>query len=139
MPVWKVVLRPDQDEADLAQGYALAETCEEALALVDHPDGLAFPKHREAPWRASCVGQQSTSPFTLPVFTADHRIRSAPIAVNLGQLGAIANDSNTARNPIRPATTRALFRDDDIEDLTLQLPVSLAVTVAQVDLRCINS
>lgn len=50
MRIWKIVIRPDTDEADLAQGYARADTCEDALALADHPHALAFPMHPDKAW-----------------------------------------------------------------------------------------
>lgn len=45
-----MVIRPDVQRADLAQGYALAETREEVYEMVDHPDAMVFWKHPETPW-----------------------------------------------------------------------------------------
>ena len=50
MRVWKICIRPDPELPDLAQGYALAETAEEAAALVDHPDCHVFEKHPNMLW-----------------------------------------------------------------------------------------
>ena len=35
MRVWKVCIRPDLEAPDLAQGYVLAESKDDALAVVD--------------------------------------------------------------------------------------------------------
>lgn len=40
---WKVIIRPDPEAPDLAQGWALARSRAEALALVGHPAAMAFP------------------------------------------------------------------------------------------------
>ncbi len=42
MHVFKVCIRPDPEEPDLAQGYVLAADREEAFATVDHPDAEVF-------------------------------------------------------------------------------------------------
>lgn len=52
MLVWKIVIRPNPQEPDLAQGYALAATMEEALAMVGHNDANAFPHRDLWPGRA---------------------------------------------------------------------------------------
>lgn len=46
---WKIVIRPDPEAPDLAQGWALARSQAEALALVGHPAALAFPSAAQWP------------------------------------------------------------------------------------------
>ena len=62
-PVWKICFRSDSDRPDIAQGYAQAETKTEALALVGHPDALAYRDHDV--W--------SGSPDTRVFFTSGNR------------------------------------------------------------------
>ena len=50
MQVWKVVIRPDPQEADLAQVFALAASESEVHAMVDHSDALVFWQHPRTPW-----------------------------------------------------------------------------------------
>jgi hypothetical protein len=53
MRVWKIVIRPDPEARDLAQGYAWARTAQEARNLVDEPDVLVFEKHPDMMWPGS--------------------------------------------------------------------------------------
>lgn len=39
--VWKIVVRPDPELPDFGQGYALAETKEEAIAMAGCPHTMA--------------------------------------------------------------------------------------------------
>lgn len=52
MQVWKVVIRPDPQKADLAEGFALAASESEVHAMVDHPDAPVFWQHPRTPWPA---------------------------------------------------------------------------------------
>ncbi len=46
---WKLVMRPYPEEAGLAQGYTLAESAQDACAMVDDPDAPVFEKYPETP------------------------------------------------------------------------------------------
>ncbi len=55
MKVWKVIVRPDEGLPNKAQGWALAETEQDALAMVGHPCARAFPSSQ--PWPGSPLTQ----------------------------------------------------------------------------------
>lgn len=49
--VWKLIVRPDPEAPDTGQGYAFAETAEEARVLAgDIPHLLVFEKHPLMRW-----------------------------------------------------------------------------------------
>ena len=49
--VWKLVVRPDPEAPDRGQGYAYAETAEEAAILAgDIPHLIVFEKHERMLW-----------------------------------------------------------------------------------------
>ena len=50
MQVWKVIIRPDPQAPDLAQGYALAEKRKDVYERVGHPDTMVFWQHLQTPW-----------------------------------------------------------------------------------------
>lgn len=49
MTVWKIVIRHSMDEADRRQGWALAQTQGDALALADDPDAVAIETNKAWP------------------------------------------------------------------------------------------
>ena len=66
MRVWKIVIRPDSEAPDLAQGYALAETAQKARAMVDHPATLVFEMHPETSWPGEPNSRLVWSSWPLP-------------------------------------------------------------------------
>lgn len=56
LTVWKIVVRPDPELPDRAQGWALAETEAEALRPAGSDDAIAFPYPRKIwPGSEGCV------------------------------------------------------------------------------------
>lgn len=66
MRVWKIVIRPDPDAPDLAQGYAWARTAQEAPNLVEEPDVLVFQMHRDMMWPGNPEKRLIWSSWPLP-------------------------------------------------------------------------